>query len=146
MKFLICLFTFAFLGFTALSCNNCRLVDCAGSTGTIQLRLMRNGQNALYGPEAFINRDSLRYFINEPIERDYIIGFPENTQSITLFMEEGLEHILQISNIRTDTLVSTMEVTDMGECCHLYEFMNVTINGQVICDHQNCEDIIEIEI
>lgn len=145
MKFLFYLFAFISFGLLTNSCNNCRLVECAGRTGIIEIRLMRNGQNAVFGPSAFLDRDSIRYFITEPLERDFIIGYPESTQTISLFMDEGNEHILQISNIRTDTFVSYMELTGMGECCPMYEFTSVTRNGQIICN-LNCQEIIEIEI
>ncbi|HUR32060.1 MAG TPA: hypothetical protein VMZ69_11565, partial [Saprospiraceae bacterium] len=76
---------------------------------------------------------------------DYLIGYKESSETIRLYLNEGQKHFLQISNIRTDTLVSSMEVTGMSECCVSYDFTNVTLNGQIICDF-NCRDVIEIEI
>lgn len=145
MKFLISISIISSLSFLQLSCSFCNRVDCSGVTGDIEIRLMRNGQNALFGPDAFIHRNSIRYFITDPLERDYLIGFVEGTQSMSLYLIEGREHILEISNIRTDTLVSNMELTGMGECCPIYEFTSVTRNGQNICD-LNCGEVIDIEI
>jgi len=127
-----------------IGCSYCNRVDCDRRNSTVQIRFTRNGQNAIFGPDAFISRDSIQYYITEPYASDFPITFHEDSQSVGLPIGGSLEYILQLSSIRTDTFIGTWTVIGMTECCAQYDLTNVHMNGQVICYH--CFEIIEIEI
>jgi len=136
------------LGFSCLlqiGCDNCNRVRCENDSGTIQIRIKRNGENAIFGDAAFINRDSIKYFKTEPILQDFSVAFHEETQSIGLNVTGGSKYFLQLSNLRTDTFTATFLLTGMGECCAQYELVAAQMNSHDICN-DNCGEITEIEI
>lgn len=141
-------FVFASLILIQFSCSYCQRVRCSGYGGDVNIRLVRDGKNAVFGPDAFIDHDSLRLF--SPINyRDYpdfnySITFVDSTQSIIVYLTTTLPQILTFPG-SSDTLTSTSIITHMGECCATYKLSSVQWNGQEICIDE-CGNIIEIEI
>jgi len=90
---------------------------------------MKDGQNALFGSNAFVNRDSVSFSVRDPFLEDVIVGFNETTKTINLFVEDGLKYVMEIKNIRTDTIIGTAVVTGFGECCESYQ-LSTHLNSQ----------------
>ena len=128
-----------------ISCNNCRLVDCEGNGGTIQLRLLRNGQNVLYGPDAFIVKDSVRSFVITSFDLERNVHFSDTFQSLFLYVEDSFPVVLELNGMRNDTFSVTTEISGMDECCTGYQLTSVLHNGEVICTGI-CEEVIDLEI
>ncbi len=127
------------------SCNNCNRVDCYGASGFIRLKWIENGHNALFGPDATINRDSVRFYFPDIIDHDFYITYNDGTQTMDLYLVNGNKYVLEIKNTRTDTILGTMKLIEKGECCDSYQFTKVTMNSQVICQ-DGCDDIIEVQL
>lgn len=134
--------------FIHLSCSNCQRIRCSGEGGYVNVRLLRDGKNAVFGPDAFIDHDSLRLY--SPINyRDYpdfnySITFDDSTQSIMVYLTTTLPQILTFPG-SSDTLTSSSIITHMGECCATYKLSSVQWNGQEICT-DDCGNVLEIEI
>src|SRR4030095_6067198 len=120
--------------FLHLSCLNCRLTECLGNGGFIQLRLVRNGQNALFGSSAFIEKDSVRSFVLTSFEFESPVEFLDTFQSISLYSEVGFPVILDINSIRTDTFSVTTKEISKSDCCTDYSITSISRNGMIICE------------
>ena len=144
MNYRLLITALGFIWLINIGCNDCHKIRCETASGFIQIQFTRNGQNAIFGPDAFISMDSIQYFITEPYASDFPITFNEDSQTVGLPIGGSLEYILQLSNIRTDTFIGTWTVIGMTECCRQYDLTNVQMNDQVICYH--CFEIIEMEI
>ena len=70
-----------------IACNNCGRIRCEGDGDYINVRLVRDGKNAIFGSDAFILREDLRFY--QPVtgypDINYTIQFIDSTQSIMLF-------------------------------------------------------------
>jgi hypothetical protein len=107
---------------------------------------MKDGHNALFGLNASINRDSIRFFTQDNPGYDEFISFNDSTKTMDLFVVNQVDYLLKIENIRIDTIIGTTIVTSTGQCgCSSYQFSNVKINGQVICQ-DGCDEIIEVQL
>jgi hypothetical protein len=126
-----------------LSQSSC-IIDCVENGGYIQLELIKDGHNALYGPDAIINRDSIR--LSDINGFDEIISYDDSTKTIEMFIFDTKEYILKIGNNSSDTIIGNTVVTSTGRGgCSSYQLAKVTINGQVVC-HDGCEEIIEVQL
>ena len=128
-----------------LSCKCAGIDECNDNGSFAQIRLVRAGKNAVFGPDDFIHRDSIHVFIGEntPATSSYL-NFIDSTQSIRLYLHPANPQILTFPG-SSDTLTSTTVITNMGECCDSYELFSVQWNGQTICS-DDCGDVMEIEI
>jgi hypothetical protein len=111
----------------------------------IELSVVKNGQNALFGPDAFIDKDSVIFSNEDLLFQPEFVNFNEHTQTLNLYIENGQTYLLEIKNIRTDTIIGHMIATGMNDCCEGYEFTDVMINGQVVCQH-GCNEVIELQL
>ena len=131
-----------------ISCSNCQRIRCSGDWGEINVRLLRDGKNAVFGPDAFIDHSKLLLFspisYNDYPDLKYTITFVDSTQSILFYVNPSLQQTLTFPG-GSDTLTSTSIITHMGECCATYKLSSVQWNGQDICVDE-CGNIIEIEI
>ncbi len=123
-----------------LSCT----VDCVGNGDYARIRLVRNGMNAIFGPDAFIDRDSIRILHPDHNLPTYVVIYVDSTQSLTLYLTP-YQPLILASPGRMDTLTCTTEVTDMNDGCKSYKLSSVQWNGQEICTDE-CGHLIEIEI
>lgn len=145
MKAPLFIFTLIIASFSLYTAyNDCHRVSCSGNVARFMFRLMINGEDAVFGPNATIHRDSIRaYFLTTPeIERSLSIS--DTFQFLSSLLGTA-PLLLEINNIRNDTFTFTSEWLGMGECCPIYEVNAILRNGQVICTG-TCEEIIEIEI
>lgn len=143
-KYSLIIILFASLLFH-FGCLNCRLVECSPNGGFVQLRLMKDGQNALFGPGAIVNIDSVEFYISEGFKYNFPIFYFDSTQSIGMYLDNGARYILELPGIQSDTLIANTIITEMGECCPTYKLSSVTRNGQTIC-LDNCSEIIVVEL
>ena len=61
----------------------CDKVDCKDGD-TIKLRWMKDGHNALFGPDSFLNRDSIRLFNSEFVNESQLINYNDQTETMDL--------------------------------------------------------------
>src|SRR5687768_3552917 len=96
-----------------LACDNCRKIECKPNGDYVELRLIRDGKNAVFGPNAFINRDSIKYSNLDPAGHEaYPVRFIDSSQTIKLFIEDIYEYKLELGAIRTDTIEGITSVFD----------------------------------
>jgi hypothetical protein len=120
-------------------------VRCETNSGTITIRLLRNGVNAIYGADAFIEKDSI-YYYNEAIPGyQWDVRFFDSLEIISIDIYEARPAILFLDGIAKDTFSLTTRIRSVGECCVGYEVTSVSHNGQIICTGV-CDEIIEVEI
>ncbi|MEP6795301.1 MAG: hypothetical protein ABJB16_13310 [Saprospiraceae bacterium] len=133
--------------FSILLLQTSCICDCRENGGFIKLKLLKDGQNALFGPEASINRDSIKFYLsnlNDPY--DQFISYNDSTKTMDVFIGDTRTYILKIDNVRTDTIVGNTVVTGTGQCgCSSFQLIKVTMNGQVLCQ-DGCEEIIEVQL
>lgn len=124
----------------------CLAYECDYGSGDLTFRLMRDGKNALYGPDAFLTKaDVHQIFLHGPMNEEGYIVFDDSLQTIEFYASTEQNAILQIENITSDTISITSELVSKQRCCDEYQITGVLRNGEVICEGL-CEGIIEIEI
>ena len=129
-----------------LACDNCNKVECKLNSAYVELRLLRDGKNAIFGPDAFISRDSIKYSNLDPDgSKAYPVTFNDSTQTIKLFIEDIYEYKLELGSIRTDTIEGITSIIDYDKCCATYELKYVYINGEIVC-FDDCEEVVEVGI
>lgn len=128
------------------SCNDCARIGCEKYQYPVEIRLMRNGKNAVFGPDAFIDRDSIRLFIPENgyPDTEFAISFSDSTQSIRLSLEVLSAQFLAFPG-NIDTLVGNYLNTTPSECCATNELVSVLWNDEELCK-DGCEEVINVEI
>lgn len=119
--------------------------DCRENGDYIKLKLLKDGHNALFGPDASINRDSIRLFVFD-ISVDNYISFNDSSKTLDLFIGDSQEFVLKLGDFRTDTIIGQTVVVSTGACgCSDYKFSKVTFNGQIICQ-DGCNEIVDIQL
>ena len=143
------LFKLCFAGLTLihLSCNDCHRIRCEQHIDIVQIRLLHDGKNAVFGPDAFIARDSISLYT--PLGPDYpdqyyTIDYIDSTQSLSLSLKPGRLQILAFPG-NVDTLVGNYTIYHSNDCCPPYELTAILRNGEQICSN-DCEEVIEIGI
>lgn len=136
----------AFFLLVHCSCSNCARIRCEGANNQVTIRLMHNGENAVFGPDAFIDRASLRLFVphlNYP-DTEYPITYIDSTQSIQLSIAVGQEQILAFPG-SINTLLNTYYTTQKDECCQKSILVSLMWNDIEICI-EGCNELIDIDI
>ena len=129
-----------------LACDNCNLVRCEQNGDYVQLRILREGKNAVFGPDAFIARDSIMYSnLDLPGSEALQIIFHDSTQTIKFFIKDIYKYQLELGTFRTDTIEGITSVVSHGKCCVDYELKYVYINGEIVC-FEDCGEAVEVEI
>ena len=127
-----------------LTINSCCFtVACDLTEPSLQLRIMRDGKNALFGLDAFIPVDSVRLFILEPLG-PYYGSYISDSEEILHFIVYDGQYLLEIPGILADTF-TVNTVKDTKGCCNSVHVVEVKRNGEVICA-DDCEMVLEIEI
>jgi len=137
---------FFFIVLFQLACINCRLVECQGASEIIKLKWVKDGHNAVFGPEASINRDSVRFYDPETENNDFYISYNDLTQTMDLIIDSGRKYVLEIKNTRIDTISGTFKLIERGECCDTYQLTKVIMNSQVVCEGNCDHEIIEVQL
>ena len=129
-----------------MSCDNCSNVNCEERfVESVELRLLQNQVNALYGPGAFLTPGSLRIYEVDSPEDDLTVEFRQQNESIRLSIQEGDPVVLEVNNISVDTFSVIAVWFGRDDCCSFYRLNNVLRNGVVICSDL-CNDPIDVEI
>jgi hypothetical protein len=132
------------------SCSNCARIRCEGSENHVYIRLIHNGKNAVFGSDAFIDRDSIRLFIPVSIpginypDIEFPITYVDSTQSLRLSLSAGHSQFLSYPG-SIDTFYGNYSVTQWTECCDRHMLVSLLWNEEKICT-DGCEDVIEIGI
>lgn len=145
LKQIIIILTLTFVLILTPGCDNCNYNKCKLNGGFVELRLLRNGENAVFGPSAFIDQNSIQYSNLKPTDPAALIDFNDTSRSIKLFIEDIYSYELTLGSVRTDTLSGITTVVDYDGCCPFYELVTIYWNGEEICINE-CGGIIEIEI
>ena len=128
------------------ACDNCNRIECKPNGEYVEMRLLRDGKNAVFGPDAFISRDSIKYSNLGPAGTEaYAVRFIDSTQTIKLFIEEIYVYQLKLGSIRTDTIEAVTSVIDYDQCCSTYELKYVYLNGEIVC-LENCGEVVEVSL
>ena len=132
---------------TFLSCNDCNLADCKPNGRFINLRLMKAGKNAVFGPDAFIELDSIFYYSGSFSEGSatYHAFANEDGQSITLFLEDYSQYMIDLGSFGTDTFAAKILIINHEDCCPVYGMESLYWNGDKVCDH-DCGSVVEVEL
>ena len=143
MHLLIRISIFTFLIIQIHSC--CLTVSCDLVEPTLNLRLMRDGKNAVYGPDAFISDDSIHLYLLDSL-RPYTGFYKFEREEILQFtVYEGEQYFLEIPGILADTFAVQTGVVVNGGCCKGIFLAEVRRNGEIFCEGE-CGVVLEIEI
>ena len=119
-------------------------VICPPQGGAIGLSYLHNDQNAIFGPHAIIDQDSISFInLNHP-EKDTDFLLVDSIMSIVIFLKPGSMYVLQLGKSHYDTFQMTMYLQPLGRHCSSTLPQIVEMNGAVLCEH-DCEEVIEIE-
>ncbi len=129
---------------TQISCKCQGDYDCTPYS-ILKLRILKDGQNAVFSSHPFIDRNSITFMVQRQFGVQGEVNFDENTGTIHLYVFIRETYVLNIQNIRIDTISATFKLIEKGECCDSYQFANVTMNSQIICQ-DGCDDIIEVQL
>lgn len=135
---------FAGIMLLQLACKCDGRVDCERRLHYGEIRLVRDGKNAVFGPDAFIDRDSILILSPDPRYLNFKVTFIDSTESMIINIFPNFPIILETPG-RLDTLTCTTIITDRSECCVQYSLFSIQWNGEDICS-ENCADILDIEI
>lgn len=114
-------------------CENICDDGCEGRAEFVEFQLLRNNKNAIFGPDAFIDPDSIRTFLAFSSNVDTPFELIPETESISLYIEEGAPVVLQINDIMQDTFMITTMVIGRDDCCQFFGVENVLQNDSIIC-------------
>ena len=106
---------------------------CDGRTEFVEFRLMRNQVNALFGPDAFLDQDSIHTYLAYSPGVTTPIEFIQEDQSISLFITEGAPVVLEINNTMRDTISMITALFGWDDCCQFYRPDTIFLNDSVIC-------------
>ncbi len=138
-------FIAAFLLLIVITLTGCCLtIECGYNDGNLKFRLMRDGKNALFGPDAFLTQEDLKLIIGSSHEDGYI-QFDTSLQAIQVYVFTNPTTILEIENISSDTISITSEKVSNKGCCDEYRTTGVLLNRVMICEGA-CEGVIVVEI
>src|SRR5688572_14319370 len=100
-----------------IGCDNlCDDRICDGRTEFVEFRLVRNQVNALFGPGAFLDQDSIHTYLAYSPGVTTPIEFIQEDQSISLFIEEGAPVVLEINNTMRDTFSIITTLFGWDDC------------------------------
>ena len=119
---------------------------CEPDYRIVQLRLMRNGVNAVFGDNAILERDDIRTYNQSFHETERRVIYKEDDQAIWITVDQDFPLILEMGIINQDTFSITLEPMIIEECCTYYRTSSVIMNGEVICTVGECDEVFEIEI
>ena len=147
MKTIILNILFLSIASTLNSCSPCGLADCDRHADLITIKLLKDGENAVYGPDATISKDSFRYYIiyDSSIEYEGRPIFLDIEQALEIYIYADYLTILEINGIRSDTFSITTQITSLTECCRSYTTTSTFHNGNIICTGE-CDGILLVEI
>ncbi|MBL0007653.1 MAG: hypothetical protein KA166_00975 [Saprospiraceae bacterium] len=135
---------FAVFILSQLACKCDGRVDCERPYHFAEIRLVRDGKNAVFGPDAFIDRDSILILSPDPRYLNFKVTFIDSTESMIINIFPNFPIILETPG-HLDTLTCTTIITDRSECCVQYSLSSIQWNGEDICS-ENCADILDIQI
>lgn len=118
----------------------CNKADCDINGGYFQIRLLKDGKNALFGPDAFIVEDSISIYHLDHPEIESYFDLSDTLQTIQFWVEERSPIVLKLNSTRLDTFSVTTKVMD-NRCCPIIEVTSLIRNGQIICTEE-CEDLV----
>ena len=127
-----------------LACKCDGRVDCERNSHYAEIRLVHDGKNAVFGPDAFIPRDSILVLSPDPRYLNFNVTFIDSTESMIINIFPNFPIILETPE-RLDTLTCTPIITERSDCCVQYSLSSIQWNGENIC-LENCADILDIEI
>lgn len=139
--------TIIIISFVTLIINGCCSThDCASPIGFFKIRILQDGKNVLYGPDAILTKSSIHLTTDSslPGQEDYIL-FNDSNETIEFGVHEYAPAFLKLSSIRTDTFTITTEAGPEKCGCANYTVTSVSRNGVIICTGL-CEDVIVIEL
>lgn len=144
------LIKFLFIGLCLMqiSCGvDCSKVNCASPGGTLIVKVLKDGKNALYGMPHAVEQDSVRLYVTITDSTSYDIPIERDTPSETIIlnMDQDVRYILKIDTFRTDTFEVFALPAGMDDCCKLYQLQSAKKNGQFLCG-EGCNEVYEIQL
>ena len=106
---------------------------------------MRNQVNALFGPDAFLNQDSIHTYLAYSPGVTTPVEYRFEDQTISLFIAEGAPVVLEINNTIQDTFSIQTTLFGWDDCCQFFRPDTVFMNDLVICSGF-CSGPIDLEI
>jgi hypothetical protein len=126
------------------SCDNCHEIYCQLNVTHFRFTLLKNGEDAVFGPNAIIASDSIHaYALSDP-GTERFVGRSDSLRFLSLYLGSS-PIVLEVNGMPNDTFSFTSQIVEVGECCVTHEVTSILRNGQVICAGI-CEEIVEIEI
>lgn len=127
------------------SCDECHGLDCPPPGAPLEVRYSQNGQNAIFGPNAFINRNSVTFIDIDQNGDPGDFMFIEKDSLIRIYLLSNHSYVLNLGDSRTDTFQQLTYLQPRGRCCPVTIALEVQMNGNLVC-HENCEEVIGVEL
>ncbi len=112
------------------SCGDCHKVDCPPYGGMVEINIVKDGDDLVFGPSASISLKDIKF--NSTLEEN--ISFTSFNDQIEIFLQGEEEYTLDISNQDSFKFSGKLEVINSSECCSIYAFTKFTSDGATLCN------------
>jgi len=108
------------------------------------LRYMHNGQNAIFGGQAILERDSISFSTIEGEVLSQNLSIVDSTMAIRILLRPSHTlYLLHLGDLHTDTFQVTEWLLPRGRDCSVFIIQTAQLNGEVLCD-VDCGEVIEV--
>ena len=132
--------------FLSFGCGNnddlddCSVIFCADSSAVLELNIIKDGQDIVFGPSPLIDVEELSVQSEEFEDRE--LTFYEDKVRIGFILNERFT--LEIGNLKTVTLQVETENVSTNSCCKTIEITRIVRDGVAVCT-SDCR-VLDIEI
>jgi len=111
------------------ACNDCHLVDCQVPGASTRIVFLQDDVDVLFADNPIVLAEDVK-IISEK-RGDY--PYNPNDQELIFFLDSNDEYQFILGSLDTITIKGKTQVSAQGECCAQYEFTEILVDGNVIC-------------
>jgi len=101
------------------------------------MNLMENGMDAIFGPNPSISIDDIS--IISETNKEIVISTTDN--KLNMWLQSDQLYSIQIIGLDTFSLTGQLETLESDGCCDQFQFMEFTLDNEVVCN-MNCNALI----
>ena len=125
----------------------CKKADCYEQLDFIQLRLMKDGENAVGGVNALIDRDRIQYYPLDNQFRGYPVIYEKELNLFSLVLVAETDYLLVLDDYTTDTISMEGFQGEEGVCgCFNFIVTKVIYNDDVVCNNVCEQGVVVVEL
>ena len=137
---LIPLFLLFLMALVNFGCEDCDRFDCAYSVAILDLNILQDGQDIVFGSSPLITPEE----ISVQSEQDFNASLRILENSVVLTINNSDRVTIEISNLETLILQVETRDTSSNSCCPLYEISKIESEGETVCASDCTELDIEV--